>query len=93
MTSHICLNRSDQELREIEEAAVAAQTKELGRQRVQETWWCSSTEVESVCCHKWAIGMPSLQVHDAAGERTEHRCVTQYEGFLPLLSQSVGYSK
>ncbi len=75
-----------------EAAAAAAQTTELGRQRVQEMWWCSCRRCEetdcqteeSVCCNEWAIGMPPLEVVEAAGERTERSCVTQHEGFLPF---------
>lgn len=43
------------------------------------------TEAESVCCNEWAIGMPPLEVVEAAGERIECYCVTQHEGFLRVL--------
>lgn len=89
LPSHICLNRS------ILTRTSARWRRLQRRHHKRDMWWCSCrrckampTEGEGVCCNEWAVGMPPLELIDAANERTEH-CLTQQEGFLPLLSRTV----
>ncbi|XDV31922.1 hypothetical protein PO909_002845 [Leuciscus waleckii] len=87
---------TDEDLRQMEETAAATQTS--GRQRSNETWWCTCgkcqplpMEQESQCCHDWTISIPPLEtISRSAGETVPpSRCITEHNGFPPLLSNSV----
>ncbi|KAL1276200.1 hypothetical protein QQF64_035823 [Cirrhinus molitorella] len=83
----------------MEDAAVATRNSEASvRQRSNETWWCACgkcqplpTEQESECCHDWIISIPPLEtINEPAGEvRSSSRCITEHNGFPPLLTNSV----
>uniref|UniRef100_A0A673I3R6 P2X purinoreceptor 7 intracellular domain-containing protein n=1 Tax=Sinocyclocheilus rhinocerous TaxID=307959 RepID=A0A673I3R6_9TELE len=90
---------TEEEIRQMEETAAATQTSQAsGRRRSNETWWCTCgkcqplpTEEESQCCHDWTISIPPLEsVSESAGETlSPSRCITEQNGFPPLLSNSV----
>ncbi|CAM4555623.1 unnamed protein product [Leuciscus chuanchicus] len=48
-------------------------------------------EQESQCCHDWTISIPPLEtISRSAGETVPpSRCITEHNGFPPLLSNSV----
>ncbi|XP_052387742.1 P2X purinoceptor 7 [Carassius gibelio] len=89
---------TEEEIRQMDENAAATHTSQAsGRRRSNETWWCTCgkcqplpTEEESQCCHDWTISIPPLESIESAGETLfTSRCITQQNGFPPLLSNSV----
>uniref|UniRef100_A0A8C1B467 P2X purinoreceptor 7 intracellular domain-containing protein n=1 Tax=Cyprinus carpio carpio TaxID=630221 RepID=A0A8C1B467_CYPCA len=90
---------TEEEIRQMDENAAATHTSQAsGRRRSNETWWCTCgkcqplpTEEESQCCHDWTISIPPLEsIIESAGETLfTSRCITQQNGFPPLLSNSV----
>ncbi|KAK7172391.1 hypothetical protein R3I93_004651 [Phoxinus phoxinus] len=90
---------TEEEIRQMEETAAATHTSQAScRRRSNETWWCTCgkcqplpTDEESQCCHDWNISIPPLEsIIESAGETLfTSRCITQQNGFPPLLSNSV----